>query len=43
MALTYARTGSGEKLGRLYSMKGKKSEEVREVICGDIAAAAKTS
>ncbi|MGI5971969.1 MAG: elongation factor G [Oscillospiraceae bacterium] len=41
MALTNARTGSGEKLGRLYSMKGKKSEEVREVICGDIAAAAK--
>lgn len=41
MTLTDATNNSSEKLGRLYTMKGKKSEEVKEVICGDIAAVGK--
>ena len=36
MTLVNATTGANEKLGRLYVMKGKKSEEVKELLCGDI-------
>jgi elongation factor G len=41
MALVNATTGQTEKLGRLYIMKGKKTEEVKELTCGDIGAIAK--
>jgi len=41
MTLTNARTGEAMKLGHLYTMRGKKAVEVKEVCCGDIAAAAK--
>ena len=37
-ALVNADTGSAEKLGRLYMMRGKKSEEIKEIACGDIGA-----
>ncbi len=40
-AAVNVRTGSAEKIGRLYSMKGKKSEEVKNIVCGDIGAIAK--
>ncbi len=33
--------GLHDKLGRLYTMRGKKSEEVKEIVCGDIGAIAK--
>ena len=36
MTLVNATTGQMEKLGRLYVMKGKKSEEVKQLLCGDI-------
>ncbi len=36
--LVNARTGETEKLGRLYTMCGKKNTEIKEVSCGDIAA-----
>ncbi len=36
-----ARTGDSEKLGRLYTMCGKKSTEVKELCCGDIGAIGK--
>lgn len=36
-----ARTGENEKLGRLYSMCGKKATEVKELSCGDIGAIGK--
>ncbi len=39
--LVNARTGATEKLGRLYQMRGKKAEEVKEISCGDIGAIAK--
>ncbi len=39
--LVNARTGETEKLGRLYSMCGKKSTEVKELTCGDIGAIGK--
>ena len=39
--LVNARTGETEKLGRLYTMCGKKSTEIKEVSCGDIAAIGK--
>jgi len=39
--LVNARTGETEKLGRLYSMCGKKSSEVKELTCGDIGAIGK--
>ena len=35
------RTGSTDKLGRLYSMKGKKATEIKELSCGDIGAVGK--
>ena len=41
LTLVNATTGANEKLGRLYSMKGKKSEEVKELGCGDIGAIGK--
>ena len=41
MTLVNARTGESMKLGHLYTMKGKKAVEVKEVCCGDIAAVAK--
>ena len=39
--LVNARTGETEKLGRLYSMCGKKANEVKELSCGDIGAIGK--
>ncbi|MBU5436085.1 elongation factor G [Pseudoflavonifractor sp. MSJ-37] len=41
MSLVDARTGETVKIGRLYTMKGKKAEEVRELVCGDIGAISK--
>ena len=41
MTLIIATTGQNEKLGRLYFMKGKKTEEVKELTCGDIGAIGK--
>ena len=41
MALVNARTGETEKLGRLYVVKGKKTEEVKVLSCGDIGAIGK--
>ena len=40
-ALVNARTGETEKLGRLYSMCGKKATEVKSLGCGDIGAIGK--
>lgn len=39
--LINSRTGETEKLGRLYSMCGKKNTEVKELSCGDIGAIGK--
>ncbi len=39
--LVNARTGETEKLGRLYSMCGKKATEVKSLACGDIGAIGK--
>ena len=39
--LVNARTGETEKLGRLYSMCGKKASEVKVLTCGDIGAIGK--
>jgi elongation factor G len=41
MTMLNSRTGNTEKLGRLYIMKGKKGEEVKEICCGDIGAIGK--
>ena len=41
MIMVNARTGDNEKLGRLYTMRGKKATEVKELVCGDIGAIAK--
>ena len=41
MQLVNSRTGATEKLGRLYTMKGKKAEETKEICCGDIGAIGK--
>ena len=35
------RSGSTEKIGRLYSIRGKKNTEVKEITCGDIGAIGK--
>ena len=43
MQLTNTRTGTGEKMGHIYRMQGKKSIEVKEIICGDIGAVSKLS
>ena len=40
-ALCNTRTDSTDKLGRLYTMCGKKSTEVKEIVCGDIGAIGK--
>ena len=36
-----ANSGSNEKIGRLYSIRGKKTSEVKEITCGDIGAIGK--
>ncbi|MBQ0037434.1 MAG: elongation factor G [Clostridiales bacterium] len=41
MSLYNMTTGNTEKMGRLYYMKGKKTEETKEICCGDIAAIGK--
>ena len=41
MSLYNPTTNNTEKLGRLYTIKGKKNEEVKEICCGDIGAIAK--
>ena len=41
LSLVNSRTGATEKLGRLYVMKGKRAEEVKELGCGDIGAIGK--
>ncbi len=41
MTMVNATTGSSEKLGRLYTIRGKKTEEVKELTCGDIGAIGK--
>ncbi|MGM9618517.1 MAG: elongation factor G [Oscillospiraceae bacterium] len=41
MSLYNTTTGNTEKLGRLYVIRGKKTEEVKEICCGDIGAIAK--
>ena len=41
MSLVDSRTGTSEKLGRLYVMCGKKATEVKELSCGDIGAIGK--
>jgi elongation factor G len=41
--LINARTGQSEKIGRLFSVRGKKQTEVTEIHCGDIGAVAKLS
>ena len=41
MSLYNPRTNSTDKLGRLYTMCGKKNTEVKEIICGDIGAVGK--
>ena len=41
MPMVNARTGEKVKLGRLYTIRGKKNAEVKELVCGDIGAIAK--
>ncbi|MDD6024688.1 MAG: elongation factor G [Oscillospiraceae bacterium] len=41
MALENARTGDTEKLGHLYTARGKKTYEVKELCCGDIGVVSK--
>ncbi|MCL2125427.1 MAG: elongation factor G [Oscillospiraceae bacterium] len=41
--LVNTRTGTSEKMGHIYKMQGKKSIEVKEIICGDIGAVSKLS
>ena len=41
MSLTNLRTGSTDKLSRLYTMCGKKNTEVKDAACGDIVAVGK--
>ncbi len=41
MTMVNARTGASEKLGRLYTVRGKRYTEVKELSCGDIGAIAK--
>lgn len=41
MSLRDMRTNSTDKLGRLYTMSGKKTTEVKECCCGDIVAVGK--
>ncbi len=39
--LVNTRTGTQEKIGHIYKMQGKKSTEVKEIICGDVGAFSK--
>ncbi len=41
MSLSNIRTSSTDKLGRLYTMCGKKNTEVKDAVCGDIVAVGK--
>ncbi|MBQ7896701.1 MAG: elongation factor G, partial [Oscillospiraceae bacterium] len=41
LSLVNSRTGETEKLGRLYVVRGKKTEEVKVLSCGDIGAIGK--
>ena len=41
LALENARTGDTEKLGHIYTVKGKKATEVKELCCGDIGMVSK--
>ncbi len=41
MMLINPRTGASEKIGHIYKMQGKKSIEVKEIICGDVGAVSK--
>lgn len=41
LGLTNSSSGNNEKLGRLFLIRGKKMEEVKELGCGDIGAIAK--
>ena len=41
MTLRNLRSSSNDKLGRLYTMCGKKSTEIQEAVCGDILAVGK--
>ena len=41
LTLRNVRTGSNDKLGRMYTMCGKKNTEVKEACCGDIVAIGK--
>ncbi|MDR0862443.1 MAG: elongation factor G [Oscillospiraceae bacterium] len=43
MSLTNARSGAVEKMGHIYKMQGKKSVEVKELVCGDLGAVSKLS
>ena len=43
MQLTNTRTGSVERMGHIFKMQGKKSTEVKEIICGDLGAVSKLS
>ncbi len=43
VSLLNTRTGSMEKIGHIYKMQGKKSVEVKEIVCGDIGAVSKLS
>ena len=40
-SLRNTRTSSTDKLGRLYFMRGKKTDEIKEIVCGDIGAIGK--
>lgn len=41
LSLRNSRTDSNDKLGRLYTLCGKKSVETKEIVCGDIGAIGK--
>jgi len=41
MSLLNTRSGSSEKMGHIYMMQGKKSVEVKEIVCGDIGSVSK--
>jgi len=43
LQLVNTRTGTVEKMGHIFKMQGKKSIEVKEIICGDIGAVSKLS
>ncbi len=43
LALENARTGDTEKLGHIYTVKGKKTTEVKQLCCGDIGMVSKLS